>query len=102
MGKGGPTRLFWELFMIEEYDKMKANGKLPQQLHAANLEEEKEAAAKKKPDCIQHFTRMRGEYEELAAAPERDHPPSLKEIPHPREQKIIILDKMKNQKENLI
>ena len=29
ISKGGPTRLFWELFMISNYDSLKANGLLP-------------------------------------------------------------------------
>lgn len=44
---------------------------------------------------------MRDNYANLAVLDERDYPPTVKDIPDPREQKFALYDKMREQKETL-
>ena len=59
------------------------------------MEEEQEKASRKKPDCIKNFTQMRKAYGELHTKDARDHPIQQNEVPDPRTQRLIMLDKVK-------
>ena len=92
----GANRLLYNLREQDRFERLMVNGLLPD-----NLVEEKQAKiVDKLQDSTKFFTAMVNEFHEVAID-DREHPATQDQVPDPIDQKEVIVDRLKEQKEDL-
>ena len=92
----GAQRLLYNLCESDRFERLMVNGKLPDRL----VEEKQAKIVDKLQDCTKFFSGMVEEFHEVGLD-QRKNPPQQEDVPDPREQKDEIIDRLKEQREDL-